>query len=184
MSKSPEDKIEEKLRQLEISMKEESSTSQLPASSQKGKTLSSNVKQPLGPIQEAEAAKADMTLLKGFGAIIIGVLILFSNLRVSSWSWGGFGPFLGAGSGQGLFLLLFLIGFGFLFYDFKNKLGWGLMVAGLGGIVFTVIMNLHIYLNSMGFFSLLLIVLPIAIGGGLVAKGMKRHKEIEDSSRQ
>lgn len=181
MSKSPEDKIEEKLRQLEISMKEESSTSQLPASSHKGKSLSASVKQPLGPIQEAEAAKADMTLLKGFGAIIIGVLILFSNLRVSSG--GLFGPLLSAGSGQGLFLLLFLIGFGFLFYDFKNKLGWGLMVAGLGGIVFTVIMNLHIYLNSMGFFSLLLIVLPIAIGGGLVAKGMKRHKEIEDSSR-
>ena len=179
MSKSPEDKIEEKLRQLELSMKEESS-SNLPASGQKGKNLSPGYKKPLSPMQESEASKADMTVLKGFGAVLVGILILFSNLRVSS-GWFGWG-FMGAGSGQGLFLLLFLIGFGFLFYDFKNKLGWGLMAGGLCGIVFTVIVNLHIYLNSMSFFSLLLIVLPLAIGGGLIAKGMKRHKEIEEDS--
>lgn len=188
MSKTPEDKIEEKLRQLEIKMAEESANT-LPAQVEKSTALRSGSgakgTQPAGTTdviklskdQEKLALKADLHMLGGFAALLAGILIFFNHLVVRSpFSFFNFG---GGGGGQGILLLLLLVGMGFFFYDYKNKVGWLLIVGSLAAIVFGIFATLQIYFPSMSMLGLLTMFIPIAFGAALLARGMKMHSQIE-----
>lgn len=187
MGKKPEDQIEEKLRELEFAIKEEQEVSKLPAAANKSSGLSgqeggskSKSSHLLSKEEnEAAAVKADLHLLGGFTSVLVGILVLFSNLRVTTgWAFPGLG-FLGGGGSQGFLILLLIVGIGFFFYDYKNKVGWMLIIGSVAALIFGIFSSLHLYFASMSLLGFLIMFLPLAIGGALVAKGMGLHKKIE-----
>lgn len=184
MTKKHDEQIEEKLRELEVSMKEATS-SNVPASIQKSTGLSARTthisagKDAGKDRQEPEggAVKADLHLLGGTALLLVGVFVLFSHLTVTtaqSMFWGGFGGATGTG---GLILLL-LVGLGFFFYDYKNKIGWLLVACSLAAIVFSLFATMRIILMPMDLLSLIFLFLPLVIGSALLAKGIMIHSRI------
>lgn len=184
MGKKPEDQIEEKLRELELAMKEEQEKSNLPAADSKTSSLAEASRAPaqkLSKADEPEAVKADLHMLGGFATILLGVLILFSNLRVTmGWGIPGLAWLGGAGGSQGFFVLLLIVGVGFFFYDYKNKAGWLLITGSVIALIFGIFSSLHMYFSSMSLLGFIFMFIPIALGSAFVAKGLKMHKEIED----
>ncbi len=189
MSKKSEEEIEQKLRALEAAMKEEES-SKVPSTAHKSTELSQHSvtvsSAPLSKEQEGTAMKADLHLLGGFTSLLVGLLVLFSNLQVSTgWGWGLGSLFSGGGgNGTGLLVLMVIVGMGFFFYDYKNKIGWFLIIIGLAALLLSLFATMQIHLYSMNLLSFLFIFIPIAIGGGLLAKGMKMHGQIQDQSKK
>lgn len=184
MGKKPEDQIEDKLRELELAMKEEQDSTKLPADLAKSSSLSAQAKnQELKPDSQSEAlsVKADLHMLGGFTAILLGILIVFSNLRVTmGWGIPGLPWFGGSAGSQGIFVLLLIVGMGFFFYDYKNKVGWLIVIGSIAALVFGIFSSLHMYFASMSLLGFIFMFIPIAAGCALLARGMKMHKEIEE----
>ncbi len=189
MSKKPEDQIEERLRQLELSMKEENGAG-LPAKSEKSSELSKSSGQTSSSITSSKkstskedddlAVKGDLHLFGGFAALAVGLLILFSNIRVTSgWGFGAF-SFFGGSGGQGFLLMLLIVGIGFFFYDYKNKIGWVLTGGSLLALIYGFFASLHVGIMSMNLLGFLFMFIPLAFGGALVARGIKIHSRIEN----
>lgn len=186
MSKKPEEEIEDKLRELEAVMKE-STGSNVPAAIDKSTGLASTTLHispgKLSKEDEASAAKADWNLLGGSALLLVGLFVLLSHLTVSTAPmWGGFGAFGGFGGGgaTGVLVLLLLVGLGFFFYDYKNKIGWMLVICSLVALIFSLFASMHLILAPMSLLSLLFLFLPLVMGGGLLAKGIKMHGQISD----
>lgn len=185
MGKKPEEEIEEKLRELELAMNEEKQSS-VPAALQKSSSLSqgsssaSTISTTMSKEQEASAMQADLHMLGGITALAVGLLILFQHLHVNfmpppAW-WGG------GGSGTGMLVLLLIVGIGFFFYDYKNKIGWLMIVVSLAALVFTLFAGLNIFMGGMTLLTFIIIFIPFAFGGALVAKGLKMHSQIREQS--
>ncbi len=179
MSNNSEEEIKEKLRLLEAEMKE-GLQNNLPAKQEKSQNLSSTSTNLHLQVHEGSASKADMHLLGGATGMLIGIVAIFANLEVSSW---GFPALMAGGGGNGILLLMLIVGFGFFIYDYKNKIAWLLMLVGLATLLLSLFANLHVHFAAMNMFSFLLIVLPLAIGGGLIAKGMKMHNQIQSNNK-
>lgn len=100
----------------------------------------------------------------------IGLYLVFQQTSVGTgyWSWWGTNTF-------GLTLVPLIFGIGILFYDVKNVLGWLLSAIGVAIILSGVLMNLHIYFQQTSLFNLLVMLVLIAGGLGLMARGLHPH---------
>lgn len=178
MGKKPEEEIEAKLRELEASMKEPPKNPKIV----EGKSTdlaglsshSSSVQ--LNKTNEGASLKGDLHLLGGFTALALGLFILFSHVQVSmGWSlfnWGG--------NGGGYLVLLLLVGIGFFLYDFKNKFGWLLIAGSVAAIIFNLFAGMHLLLPPMSLLGLITIMLPLLIGGALIARGVKMQSGTQE----
>jgi hypothetical protein len=108
--------------------------------------------------------------LLGFVLMIAGLYLVFQQTMVGTgyWSFWGSNTF-------GLTLVPLIAGVALLFYDGKNLLGWLLTLVGLVIIVAGVLVNLHIYFQQTSLYNLLIMLVLIAGGLGLMARGLRAH---------
>jgi len=158
----PEDEIKEKLAELEADLEE---APQLPASKGKESAVAPLAKQPA-----QEDIASDLNLCIGFGLLLLGSFLILNHVQVGSgfMAWFGFHA-----AGFGLTIIPLMIGLGMLFYDYKNRLGWIITIASLALIFFAVLSQLVMTFPSMSLLGLVIMFLPFAAGGALIAKGFK-----------
>jgi len=108
----------------------------------------------------------------GLGMAIAGGYLLTNQITVTSgfWTLWGYNTF-------GLSLLPLIFGIGILFFNGKSVLGWILLFAGVIIIGAGVLMNLTIYFQPTSLFNTIVMIVLLAGGIGLVAKGIAAHKE-------
>jgi hypothetical protein len=104
----------------------------------------------------------------GFVMAVAGGWLLTNQVTVTSGFWAWFGPHT-----FGLSLLPFVVGAGFLFFDGRSVIGWVLTVAGATIIVAGILANLRIYFERTTLFNTLVMLVLLAGGLGLMARGLR-----------
>ncbi len=107
----------------------------------------------------------------GLGMAIAGAYLLTQQVTVSSgfWTFRGYNTF-------GLSLLPLIFGIGILFFNGKSILGWILLFAGIIVIGTGILMNLQVYFQPTSLFNTIIMLILLAGGIGLVAKGIAAHE--------
>ncbi|HVE55834.1 MAG TPA: hypothetical protein VNB22_03335 [Pyrinomonadaceae bacterium] len=108
----------------------------------------------------------------GLGMAIAGAYLLTQQVTVTSgyWTLWGYNTF-------GLSLLPLIFGIGILFFNGKSILGWILLFAGIIIIGTGILMNLQVYFQPTSLFNTIIMLVLLAGGIGLIAKGIAAHKE-------
>ena len=106
--------------------------------------------------------------LAGFVMAVAGGWLLTNQVMVTSGFWAWFGPHT-----FGLSLLPFIVGAGFLFYDARSVVGRALAVAGATIIVAGILANMRIYFERTSLFNTLVMLVLLAGGIGLMARGLR-----------
>lgn len=165
-----EEEIKKKLLELETSVLKESSGPL--ASDSKSTTLTTGRSQT-----PATTVKSDLCYFGGIALIGIGVLMMFQHVTVGT----GFMGMLGLrGGGFGLLLVPLMVGIGWMFYDSKSRAGWMITAASCALIFFSILSSLTMNFASIPLLSMVMMLLPFAIGGALLLKGMGGPKGVED----
>lgn len=106
----------------------------------------------------------------GLGMAIAGGYLLTNQVVVTSsfWSLWGYNTF-------GLSLIPLIFGIGILFFNGKSILGWILLFAGIIIIGAGILMNLTIYFQATSLFNTIIMLVLLAGGIGLIARGIAAH---------
>jgi hypothetical protein len=104
----------------------------------------------------------------GLVMAVAGGWLLTNQVTVTSGFWAWFGPHT-----FGLSLLPLVVGAGFLFFDGKSVIGWILTVAGATIILAGILANLRIYFERTTLFNTLVMLVLLAGGLGLMARGLR-----------
>src|SRR5687767_11896123 len=114
----------------------------------------------------------------GIGEFILGLIMAVAGAYLivnqvvvfgGSWSIWGYNTF-------GLSLIPLIFGIGILFFNGKSIVGWILLFAGIIIIGTGVLMNLQIYFQPTSLFNTIVMLVLLAGGIGLIAKGIAAHK--------
>ena len=168
-----EDEIHKKLADLEMSLKETE------AKASPAKLKISN--QLTSAATEKEAMHSDMQIFSGFALIAVGILMVLNHVKIGT----GYMTLLGLGGGGAGFLILpIIVGIGIMFYDYKNKLGWRLAGGGFVVLLFVLLSQLTMHFAHISLLGFILMFLPLAIGGAMLAKGVKVRNRLEDKAKQ
>jgi hypothetical protein len=100
--------------------------------------------------------------------VIAGGYLLLTRVTVTSGGWYFYGY-----NAFGLSLFPLLIGIGILFFNGRSPIGWVLTLAGALIILVGILSHLSIYFQPSSLFDTLVILVLIAGGLGLVARGLK-----------
>lgn len=107
-----------------------------------------------------------LALLAGGGYLFLDTVMVTSNFR-SLWGW-GYGSF-------GLSLIPLFIGVALLFFNGRSVPGWVLTGLGVVIIFVGVLARMTVYIRPTSLFNVILILVLIAAGVGLVARGLRAH---------
>jgi len=155
-----DEQIERKLIELETTVANESQKS-VTDPKQPGHDLLETPPEPTVNV------KSDLYYFAGLGLVLTGVLMLFNHIRLGT----GFFAMLGLGGGGfGLLLIPLLIGIGWIFYDTKSKLGYAITALTIGVIFFGCLSSLVMTFPSMTLLGIVMMLLPLAVGGALLVK--------------
>ena len=108
----------------------------------------------------------------GFIMVCIGGYLLVNQVMVVSSYWGFFG-----GNSFGITLLPMLFGIGLLFWRGRSIVGWILTIAGALFIFAGIIANMHIFFRPTSLFDTIVILVLLAGGLGLIARGLQPHSK-------
>jgi hypothetical protein len=111
--------------------------------------------------------KSDLYYFAGLGLVLTGILMLFSHIRVGTGLFAALGL---SGQGFGLLLIPLLVGIGWVFYDPKNKLGYAVLSLAIGLIFFGCLSSLVMSFPSISLLGIIMMLLPLALGGALLVK--------------
>jgi hypothetical protein len=154
-----DEQIERKLIELETTVANESQKS-VTDPKQAGHEL-------LPPPEATTNVKSDLYYFTGLGLVLTGVLMLFNHIRLGT----GFFAALGlSGQGFGLLLIPLMVGIGWIFYDSKSKMGYGILAITIGLIFFGCLSSLVMSFPSMTLLGIIMMLLPLALGGALLVK--------------
>lgn len=171
MSKN-EDEIHKKLSELEASL--EVKQQEVSATS-KGKDVTAAKSEKVKvDIPDDVATKSDLCLIGGLGFILTGLLIFFNHVKVTTsiFTSLGFGQ-----EGFGLVLIPLVVGIGIVFYNYKSRLGWIVTSASCGLIIFAVLSQLIMSFPKISILGLIFMLLPLALGGALIMKGINTRSQ-------
>lgn len=164
MSKQ-DDELREKLAELEASIEE---APQSVAVSPAGSDLAVG-----GKKSGEEQIESDLFLTIGFGLLLLGVFLVMNHIQVGT----GLLSFFGIQQhGFGLTIIPLLIGLGLVFFDYKNRIGWMLTAASCALIFFAALSQLVMFFPNISLLGLIIMFLPFAAGGALVAKGFNLRR--------
>jgi hypothetical protein len=111
----------------------------------------------------------------GVGEFLIGTVmaaaggyLLLNQVQVTTSFWHFWG-----GNAFGLTLLPLLVGLGILFYNGSSTVGWLLTIVGVTIIVAGILMNMDIYFRPTSLFNTLVMLVLLAGGLGVIARGLR-----------
>ncbi len=106
----------------------------------------------------------------GLGMAVAGGYLLTNQVVVTSsfWTLYGYNTF-------GLTLIPLIFGIGILFFNGKSILGWILLFVGIVIIGAGILMNLTIYFQATSLFNTIIMLVLLAGGIGLIARGIAAH---------
>jgi hypothetical protein len=108
-------------------------------------------------------------LVLGLGLVAVSLFMLFENVQIS----GGLYHRLGLGlRGFGWSLLPLLVGAGWIVLQPRGIGGWALAALGLAILVFEILASLTFYFRPVSLITLLIMLVPGAVGLALVAKNL------------
>jgi uncharacterized protein len=110
--------------------------------------------------------------LLGLALLVAGGYLFLDSVTVTSnlgalWGW-GYGSF-------GLSLIPLFLGVALLFFNGRSVPGWVLTGAGVIIIFVGVLARMTIYIRHTSLFNVILILVLIAAGVGLIARGLRAH---------
>jgi uncharacterized protein len=108
--------------------------------------------------------------LLGLAMAVAGAYLLMNQVTVTSGFWSLFGH-----SAFGLTLLPLVIGIGILFFNGRSWIGWLLTGAGTVIIFVAILVNMQIFFRPTSLFNTLVMLVLLAGGVGLVARGVRAH---------
>lgn len=183
MGKTPEDKIREKLVELELSIKDEDSKQLPSAGTGTGSTSLSKANTSLSSrIESSQTTDTDLQLYK-YGGIALSAISLFMILGhagvTTSWlmMWG-------RGPSIGYMLFPLLIGVGMLFYNYKSRLAQAITVGSLALFIVALFSSLVITFPYMTLLDLIFMAAPLCAGIALIAKGYQKSHEIKGITKE
>ena len=106
----------------------------------------------------------------GFVMACIGGYLLVNQVTVVGSYWNFWG-----GNSFGITLLPMLFGIGLLFWRGRSILGWILTIAGALFILAGVLANMHIFFRPLSLFNTIVMLVLLAGGLGLIARGLQPH---------
>ena len=106
--------------------------------------------------------------LIGFAMACVGAYLLTHQVSVVGSYWAFYG-----GSTFGITLLPMLFGIFLLFRNGRSVFGWLLTIAGALFILAGVIANMHIYFQPTSLFNTIVMLVLLAGGIGLIARGVR-----------
>lgn len=106
----------------------------------------------------------------GLGMAVAGGYLLTNQVVVTSsfWTLYGYNTF-------GLTLIPLIFGIGILFFNGKSILGWILLFVGIVIIGAGILMNLTVYFQATSLFNTIIMLVLLAGGIGLIARGIAAH---------
>ena len=183
MGKTPEDKIREKLVELELSIKDEDSKQLPSAGQQSGSTSLSKPNSSLSSkLESSETTATDLQLYK-YGGIALSAISLFMILGhagvTTSWMmmWG-------RGPSVGYMLFPLLIGVGMLFYNYKSRLAQAITVGSLALFIIALFSSLVISFPMITILDLIFMTAPLCAGVALIAKGYIKSQELKGITKE
>lgn len=187
MAKKPEDKIQQKLVELELSIKEEEVKRQVPAAPANS---SNQLVAPTGQHVQATSAQTeakmmemDLLSLGGWGLLILGLVMFFSHIQITNqppiW-W----PGLNTGGTIGFLLIPLLVGMSMLFYNYKSRVGQAVTVGSLAAIILMVLAGLRPIFMGGSLLEFVIMCAPISIGGALLAKVHYQRKATQVTPKE
>lgn len=162
----PEEKIENKLKELESSLQEKSASTQ-----------ENNAKSDIGSVGNDDF-EADTYLTIGFASLLLAVLLFFHHVHVGTVAMASF--FGWGQAGFGFTIIPLLAGIGLLLYDYKKRIGWVITSASCALIIFAVLSQLVMTFTPTSLLGLTIMLLPLAIGAALIAKGIAYKRNNSD----
>jgi len=156
---APDEEIERKLIELESSLREPP------------RELSVNSKSTQPTVNNDDAAKADLNITVGWCLLALGILLVFNHVRIGTSFFAGlFGGM--SRTGFGYLLIPFIVGIGIILYDYKKRVGWIITAMSCALLFFAILSQLIMTFPSTSLLGLMFMLLPLAAGGALLAKGM------------
>lgn len=171
MGRRPEDEIQKKLVELELSIKDEDAKRHLPAASESGKELSASN----SALSTEEASMtADLFQIGGWACVVFGLVMFFSHIVVTTVGQGLFWGMPTAGA-MGFLVVPLLVGIGMLFYNYKSRLAQMVTVGSLAAIGLIVINGLRLQFQNMMLLDFVIMGAPISLGCALLVKSHYRR---------
>lgn len=169
---SPDNKeVEKKLLDLESDLNKKSNM-ELPMSVSSQELIKTN---------SPTTIKDDLYYFSGLALIGFAVLVFFQHVHVGT----GFLQALGMGAGGfGLLLIPMLVGIGLIVYNTKNKIGYWIVSITCALVFYSVLSALIMTFTPVSLLGLIIMLVPLAIGGAFVIKGMGGPKGIEYKLRE
>lgn len=118
----------------------------------------------------------------GFCMMCGGFYLLLNSIMVTSHfslGMGLYGMSLFGGHisiTSGMVLIPFIIGVGIIFYNFKNIIGWLLMVFSVVALIFGAISAINFRFRPMSAFDLMMILVLAVGGSGLFLNSLRAGK--------
>jgi hypothetical protein len=173
MAKKRDDDIEQKLEKLELAIQDELREEEL--SRQEERRDVAKAEKDDVATTDGELA-ADLYCIGGLVALAVGMLMVFSHMRIGTGAlaWFGWGS-----AGGGFVFLPLLVGIGMIFYNSKWRAGYIVCGVGVALIMFTILSQLVITFPFVSAISFILMFLPLAAGIGLMLKGVGMRKQLK-----
>lgn len=188
MGKNPEDEIQKKLIELELSIKDEEAKHQpaavqgaaqhnqmTTAGASEGSSLISrnaNSASATTPAAyEDMAFKADLQTFGGLALIGLSVFWLCTHIKLWAGAAGGMMGMFGPHVYVGVYLLPIFVGIGMLFYNWRSKLAQLITAGGIGLLLFMILMQLQFSFAPVSMLELILMIMPVCAGSAFLLKG-------------
>ncbi|HEY9678505.1 MAG TPA: hypothetical protein V6C76_10880 [Drouetiella sp.] len=184
MTKKDEE-IQRKLAELESAVLKESTTHSdqqhltTPPTSSDVSALDKLQKKHLPPAEVP--IKNDLLYFGGIALIFTGLFMVFNHVRVGTGIMGalGFG-----GGGFGLLFIPLMVGIGWLVYDSKSPIPKFIIAGSCAIVIFAILSSLTMFFPGLTFLGMICMLLPFAVGGAMLLKGMGGPKGIEQKMKK
>jgi hypothetical protein len=181
MGRRPEDEIQKKLVELELSIKDDEAKRDLPAR-QEGTGTSLSAGKPESVSRAETKLATELYNLGGWICVVFGLVMFFSHIVVTNVGRGLLWGFP-AGGALAFLVVALLVGIGMLFYNYKSRLGQLISVGSLVAIGVSVISTLDLRFQNMILTDFIIMGLPLSVGCALLAKAHFQRLMGDDSTK-
>jgi hypothetical protein len=179
MGKRPEDEIQQKLVELELSIKEDEAKRNVPAQRGANSTELVTSSTSITPTtNDAAKMDADLFMLGGWGLVGVSAFLFLSHMTIgTAFSWTYFG------GSTGLLIVPLLVGIGMLFYNYKSRVAQYITAGSFLALLLTMLLTMTIRFPPLSAVNFVIMALPLCFGGALLAKGHQKNRELADHQK-